>query len=178
MSLPDKCLVDTNVPKIANLDPQLDTNSDMPAECVLSCIEAVEHFTKKGGILIIDLGDEIFNEYRGQLNIKGGPGVGDGFMKWVDNHRCTPQCCQRVFNYKNGDSYNEFPEHEGLIDFDISDRKFVAAANAHPDKPPILQAADSKWWGWKDALEEVGITAYFLCPEYIKAKYDKKMGGT
>ena len=177
MSLPDKCLVDTNVPKTANLATQPDPNSDMPDECVLSCIEAVEHVIQKHE-LIIDSGDEIFDEYRGQLRMKGQPGVGDRFMKWVHDHRWSLPDSQRVSITKNGDSYNEFPEHEGLIDFDISDRKFVAAANAHPEKPPILQAADSKWWGWKDALEEVGITADFLCPEYIEAKYDKKMGGT
>lgn len=32
MSLPDKCLVDTNVPKTANLAAQPDPNSDMPDE--------------------------------------------------------------------------------------------------------------------------------------------------
>ena len=177
MSLPDKCLVDTNVPKTANLATQPDPNSDMPDECVWSCIEAVEHVIQKRG-LIIDSGDEIFDEYRGQLRMKGQPGVGDRFMKWVHDHRWSLPDSQRVVIAKNSDSYNEFPEHEGLVNFDISDRKFVAAANAHPEKPPILQAADSKWWGWKDALEEVGITAYFLCPEYIEAKYVKKMGGT
>ena len=177
MSLPDKCLVDTNVPKTANLATQPDPNSDMPDECVLSCIEAVEHVIQKRG-LIIDSGDEIFDEYRGQLRMKGQPGVGDRFMKWVHDNRWSLPDSQRVVISKNGDSYNEFPEHDGLVSFDISDRKFVAAANTHPEKPSILQAADSKWWGWKDALEEVGITAYFLCPEYIEAKYGKKMGGT
>jgi hypothetical protein len=77
---------------------------------------------------------------------------------------------------KVGDSYEEFPSHDGLNDFDRSDRKFVAVTNAHPDKPPILQATDSKWWGWKDALAEVGITAHFLCPEYAEDKYAEKMG--
>lgn len=176
MSLPDKCLVDTNVPKTANLAIQPDPNSDMPGECVLSCIKAVEHVIQKRG-LIIDSGDEIFDEYRGQLNMRGQPGVGDHFMKWVHDYRWRLPDSQRVVISKNHDSYNEFPEHEGLVNFDISDRKFVAAANAHPETPPILQAADSKWWGWKDALEEVGITAYFLCTEYIEAKYGKKMGG-
>lgn len=57
----------------------------------------------------------------------------------------------------------------------MSDRKFVAVVNAHKKKPPIYQATDSKWWGWNDALEEVGIHVEFLCPDYIKSKYKKKM---
>lgn len=175
MNLPKKCLVDTNVPKTANLATQPDPDSDIADAYVLACIEAVEHVIKKRG-LIIDAGDEIFDEYRQQLSMKGQPGVGDRFMKWVHDHRWSLPDTQRVTITRNSDSYDEFPTHDGLNDFDKSDRKFVAVANAHADKPPILQATDSKWWGWKDALADVGITVQFLCPEYVEAKYAEKMG--
>lgn len=175
MSLPKTCIVDTNVPKTANLATQPDPDSDVSDACVLACIEAVEHVIKKRG-LIIDTGDEIFDEYRRQLSMKGQPGVGDLFMEWVFYNRWKLPESNRVAISKNGDSYDEFPAHDGLKNFDKSDRKFVAVANAHPEKPPILQATDSKWWGWKDALAEVEITVQFLCPEYVKAKYAKKMG--
>jgi hypothetical protein len=175
MSLPKKCLVDTNVPKTANLATQPDRDSDVSEACVLACIEAVEHVIKKRG-LIIDTGDEIFDEYRQQLSMKGQPGVGDRFMKWVHDNRWSLNDAQRVTITRNGDSYDEFPTHDDLNDFDRSDRKFVAVANAHADRPPILQATDSKWWGWKDALAEVGITVQFLCPECVEAKYAEKMG--
>ena len=175
MSLPEKCLVDTNVPKIANLAIQPDSSFDVPNQCVMDCIEAIEHVIKKS-VLIIDDGDEIYDEYRRLLSLRGEPGVGDGFMKWVHDHRSNPHNIQRVRITKNGNSYDEFPTHDGLKDFDNSDRKFVAVANAHADKPPILQASDSKWWGWKDALEKIGINVQFLCTEYVKAKYVKKMG--
>lgn len=49
-------------------------------------------------------------------------------------------------------------------------------ANAHRDKPPIIEATDSKWWGWKEALEECGITVEFLCPDEIEEVYRRKMG--
>ena len=117
-----------------------------------------------------------FFEYRQQLSMKGQPGVGDRFMKWVHDNRWSLPDSQRVTITRNGDTYEEFPTHDGLNDFDKSDRKFVAVANSHGDKPPILQAADSKWWGWKIALAEVGITVQFLCPEYVEAKYAEKMG--
>ena len=97
-------------------------------------------------------------------------------MKWVHDHRWGPKC-DRIEITKNNSSYNEFPDttkHPGLAHFDRSDRKFVAVANAHPDKPPILQATDSKWWGWKDALAEAGIKVHFLCECYIKTKYEEK----
>lgn len=173
-SLPKKCLVDTNVPKTANLAIDPAAIPDELAGCVLACVEAVNHVVKNGG-LVIDCGDEIFTEYRKQLSISGQPGVGDGFMKWVHDNRCSFPAADRVTITKNDGSYEEFPDRKGLHNFDNSDRKFIAVANAHPDKPPILQATDSKWWGWKDALAGVGIAVHFLCPDYAKAKYAKKM---
>ncbi|MFN0119346.1 MAG: hypothetical protein ACKV2V_02475 [Blastocatellia bacterium] len=175
MSLPNICLVDTNVPKTANRATQPVPAADVSHACVLACIEAVSHVIKHRG-LIIDAEDEIYDEYRQQLSMKGQPGVGDGFMKWVHDHRWGLPASQRVTISKNGDSYDEFPTQDELHNFDRSDRKFVAVANAHADKPPILQATDSKWWGWNKALAEVGITVHFLCPEYAEAKYAEKTG--
>ena len=101
----------------------------------------IEHVVNKG--MVIDDGDEIFNEYRGQLAMQGQPGIGDIFMKWVHDNSWNPDKVKRVSITPSNSSYEEFPEHDGLVDFDNSDRKFVAVANAHPDKPPILQATDS-----------------------------------
>lgn len=167
--------VDTNVPRIANLVSQPDQQSDVPDACVLACIEAIQHVVSKRS-LIIDEGDEIFDEYRRQLSMSGQPGVGDGFMKWVHDNRWSLHPSQRVCITNNDGSYDEFPVHEGLDQFDRSDRKFVAVSNAHPDKPPILQATDTKWWGWKDALAEVGIHVCFLCRTYVLSKYTEKSG--
>lgn len=172
--LPAKCVVDTNVPKTANLAISPTDIPDELANCVLACVEAVEHVVKNG-CLVLDAGGEIFDEYRHQLSMEGQPGVGDRFMKWVHDNRWNFSDRDRVAITKNGESYNEFPDHDGLTQFDNADRKFIAVANAHHAKPPILQATDSKWWGWKDALAEAGITAQFLCPAYVEAKYREKM---
>ena len=175
MSSPKKCVVDTNVPMTANLASAPQQIPDELAGCVLACVDAVEQVVKKGG-LVIDAEDEIFDEYRQNLSLKGQPGMGDRFLKWVHDNRWTLPGPDRVNITRNGDSYDQFPQHEGLNAFDRSDRKFVAVANAHPAKPPILQATDSKWWGWKDALAEVGVTVHFVCPEYAQAKYAQKVG--
>ncbi|RKZ60624.1 MAG: hypothetical protein DRQ44_12540 [Gammaproteobacteria bacterium] len=170
-----KCLIDTNVPKTANLSLNPATIPQELIGCVQACVEAVDHTVKKGG-LVLDSNDEIYNEYRRNLSLSGQPGVGDGFMKWVHDNRWKLPDADRVTITKSGDSYDEFPDHDGLIQFDKSDRKFIAVANAHPEKPPVLQATDSKWWGWKDALKEVGITVQFLCTDYVELKYQEKFG--
>lgn len=173
--LPDNCVVDTNVPITANraVSPE-----DIPKEltvCVSACRETIECIVNDGG-LVMDEGDEIFNEYLDNLSLGGQPGLGHKFMKWVHDHRWNPDKVTQVRIVKNGSSYNEFPNHVGLKKFDPSDRKFVAVANAHPEKPPIVQATDSKWWGLEKALASVGITVRFICRDYVKAKHSKKIG--
>jgi len=174
MSLPEKCVVDTNVPKTANLAFSPLQDPDVPESCIAACIAAIEHVRDKR-CLVIDAGDEIYGEYKRQLLMKGQPGVGDRFMKWVHDHRWSLPESQRVNITKNGDSYDEFPTSVDLASFDKADMKFVAVANAHEEKPPILQAVDHKWWGWKDALAEAGVTVQFLCPDYTEKKYAKKI---
>lgn len=170
-----KRVIDTNVPKTANLAINPTSVPNELIDCVTACVELIQEVTAHGG-LVIDAGDEIYDEYRAQLNMTGAPGVGDKFMKWVHSTRWTWPEQDRVAITKVGDSYNEFPDHHGLAEFDLSDRKFVAVANAHADKPSICQATDSKWWGWKDALHAVGITVDFLCSNYIQTKFEEKIG--
>lgn len=174
--LPKKCIVDTNVPKIANCANNPANITDELTYCVLACVDAIDHVINNKGALVIDAEDEIFEEYRRQLSMSGQPGLGDIFMKWVYDNRWSFPAENRVTIHKKGSSYYEFPVHEGLDKFDKSDRKFIAVANAHSSKPTILQATDSKWWGWNAALKDVGITVQFLCPEYVKAKYKEKFG--
>lgn len=185
MNLPDKCIVDTNVPKVANdaLSVEDSIQSDFPNKCIEACVDAIKHVIKNNS-LVMDRDGEIFNEYLRQLNHAkqlrqenklGELPQGYKFILWIlKDYWNSPDL---VTITKNGETYDEFPSHEGLINFDKSDRKFVAAANAHQDKPPILQATDTKWWGWKDALEEAGISVIFLCPKYAEDKYEQKKGG-
>ncbi len=176
MKLPSICLVDTNVPKTANLALRPDKVPAEKVDCVNACVDAIEHVIEKR-CLVIDDGEEIFDEYRNQLSMAGQPGIGDQFMKWVHDNRWTLPPANRVKITKNGDSYHQFPNDASLTSFDRSDRKFVAVANRHPRKPPILESVDFKWWGWKDALGQVGIRVIFMDPAYAEAEYLKKHGG-
>ena len=83
--------------------------------------------SSRSGGLVIDAGDEIFDEYRQQLSMKGQPGVGDRFMKWVhDNRWNLPESRIALQLRRMASHTTEFPDHEGLAEFDNSDRKFVA----------------------------------------------------
>ncbi|MGC0851701.1 hypothetical protein WKH63_22580 [Pantoea agglomerans] len=166
-------LVDTNVAVTANKHLDINNIPDEMLECVLECVTIIEQVIEKGG-LVLDLTQEIVEEYRSNLSMKGAPGIGDKFMKWVYTNQWNFPIENLVNITKSGTTYNEFPVHNDLTNFDISDRKFVATAFAHPDKPPIIQATDSKWWGWKDALEEIGINVIFVDEKIIRDTFDRK----
>lgn len=68
------------------------------------------------------------------------------------------------------------PVAEALRDFDRSDRKFVAVANAAAPKRPILEAVDFKWWGWREALAAEGIEVIFLDEAAAAAGYRQHLG--
>jgi hypothetical protein len=108
----------------------------------------------------------------------GQPGVGDAFIKWIYDNLGREESVHRIglTAAEGAHRFAEFPDHPELDEFDPSDEVFVAVASAHDEKPPILEASDSKWWGWKDGLLECGIEVEFLCPHEIEAVYRRKFG--
>jgi hypothetical protein len=166
----DPCVVDTNVPLTANggEDPM----------CKLACVEALTALMRSGHIVIDDQ-FRIIKEYMHKLSPSGEPGIGDAFLKWVLTNQANPSRCTRVeITPKQSDprDFEEFPSDEALAKFDPSDRKFVAVSCAHEQRPPILQATDSKWWGLREALVACGVTVHFLCPEHIQELHARKSG--
>ncbi len=169
---PSPCVVDTNVPLVAN------RASTASQQCVLACAGAMREIISSGH-LVVDNAWRIVGEYKHQLNATGQPGPGDAFLKWVlTNLMNSDRCTQVEITPLDDDTedFAEFPAALRAIGFDRSDRKFVAVAVAHEDSPPILQAFDSKWWGWRELLEEAVITVEFLCEAEIEQKYKEKMG--
>jgi hypothetical protein len=72
------------------------------------------------------------------------------------------------------DRFVEFPDPALEPQFDVPDRKFVAVAHAHPERPPVWQAADCKWLDWWKPLAVAGVRVEFLCPSDACRFYDKK----
>ncbi len=176
MTLPTHIVVDTNVATTANAQ-----NAGAPADCVAACARALEH-TMKSGHVYIDHGggaSAIVAEYRRNLSAKGQPGPGDAFLKWLLIHEWSDQRVTRVCITPKAcdpEDYEELPAPSDGTVYDRSDRKFLAVAAAHPEHPAILQAFDSKWWGWREALSAAGVRIEFLCPHAIAAKHQQKMG--
>lgn len=172
IAVPRCCVVDTNVATTAN-----GANSGAPESCVAASAVALEAVMKTGHVFL-DEGGRIVAEYRANLSAKGQPGPGDAFLKWLLTHEWGGQRVTRVaITPKAADDqdFAELPTPPMGTVYDLSDRKFLAVAAAHPDRPPILQSFDSKWWGWQAALSAIGVTIHFLCKDAIEAKYNEKM---
>ena len=173
MTLPDHCVVDTNVATTAN-----GKNPGAPPDCVVASARALQHVMSRGHVYIDDAG-AIVQEYRANLSGSGQPGPGDAFLKWVLTNEWAGIRVTRVpITPKTADpeDYEELPTPTDGTVYDRSDRKFLAVAAAHDPHPAILQSFDSKWWGWQAALAAIGVTIIFLCPEAIAAKHAEKMG--
>ncbi len=101
--------------------------------------------------------------------------MGDAFLKWLlQNQYDASRVCRVPITETGPDRFEEFPDPMLEAQFDPPDRKFAAVANAHPAKPRIWQATDSKWLDWWRQLWAKGILVDFLCPADVAKFYAKK----
>lgn len=169
-----RCVVDTNVAVTAN-----GKQGNATRACVDASARALQRVMADGHLFVDDAG-EIVREYRNNLNARGEPGPGDIFLKWVLTHEWGGIKVTRIPLTRSGDCVTTFaalPAPRAGTTYDPSDCKFLALAAAHGEHPPILQATDSKWWGWRDSLNDLGVKVIFLCPE-IEQRYREKVGMT
>lgn len=169
-----KYIIDTNVPlKAADMHP----NSELDAKCSLECLNFIkEIINSQDVIVVLDSNGEILREYSNNLNTCGQNTVSTLFFNWICKNLTLRQNGRIEMQYITviGDrEYVEFPQTSSLDGFDISDRKFIALANAHMEHPKIVEGTDSLWWGFKDVLKDLGIHIYFLCEDYVRTKYEE-----
>lgn len=164
-----KAVIDTNVLLVAN-----GQHADVSQDCVDECVSRLQAIMQ-AGVTVIDDGFLICAEYLNKTSISPPKGAGDVFLKWLLRESGNPRKVHQVsLTVKAKDNFLEFPDPVLAKKFDAPDRKFVAVANAHPDKPPIWQSADCKWLDWWPALQAKGITVDFLCPADVCSFYGKK----
>ena len=157
-------IVDTNVAVVANgQSPQASSS------CIDTCINRLEGIVRGEEKLVLDNGWIILGEYLRNLRSTGEPGAGDSFLRWIlmnKDDRCDLIHITPVAGSEN--EFEEFPDDPALAGFDPDDRKFIAVACAHPERPPILQAVDSQWWDFHDTLRRNGIIVEFICEDDIQ----------
>lgn len=167
-----KAVIDTNVLLVAN-----GQHADVSDDCVTSCVQRLQAI-QQAGVVVIDDGFLLLREYQQRTSTHPPKGVGDVFLKWLLRQTGNAtKVAQVTLTETTTDCFAEFPDSDLEPRFDPPDRKFVAVANAHPDKPPIWQASDSKWLDWWPALQTRGIAVDFLCPNDVCRFYQGKFPG-
>lgn len=157
-------ILDTNVLIVANGDaPQMcDDDVSICEKFVVSLYN--------NSLIYVDSEYLIFDEYFKNLKRSGQPGVGDAFAKWLYDNQYNENVCKMVaINPLNneGTLFSEFALEGDLINFDPSDRKFVAVAIASFNIPEICNASDSDWWDFKQPLNDLGVKIKFICPNQL-----------
>ena len=158
-------IVDTNVAWVAS-----GRSEQASEDCVATCVERLEQINNDEVKLALDRERRIIGEYQA-LEQTGRFNIGYQFYKWVEMNWTNPERCDLVeITLVDGLKINfeEFPDDPALTDFDEDDRKFIAVACAHQDRPPILQAVDGKWRDFLDALHQNGVTVEYLCGDYVQ----------
>ena len=158
-------IVDTNVAWVAS-----GKSEQASEDCVATCVEKLEQINNDEMKLALDRERRIIDEYQA-LEQTGRFNIGYQFYKWVEMNWTNPERCDLVeITPVDGLEINfeEFPDDPALEKFDSDDRKFIAVACAHPQKPPILQAVDRKWRDFLDALHQNGVTVEYLCEDEIQ----------
>ncbi len=164
-----KAVIDTNVLLVANGD-----HLDVSEDCVSECVRRLQAM-QAGGVAVIDDGFRIIGEYLNKNRPNAQKGAGNAYLKWLLQNRANTKRVESVpITELAPDHFAEFPDPTLEPQFDVPDRKFAAVAHAHPNKPPVWQAADSKWLDWWPALGAKGVRVDFLCPEDACRFYRKK----
>jgi len=151
-----RCVVDTNVPVVAN---GRDDDPNNPVR--VACKEKAIHFLVgilKDGTVLLDAAGEIWEEYCRRLSPdKRQPGVGDLFFRKI----IQEQMFERIDLPKVGDNFTDL--HRAIVKagFDPDDRKF--AAISVKEGVPVVNAVDSDWVEHRDILEAHGVQIEFLC---------------
>lgn len=160
-----KIIIDTNVLIIAGECSGFSESEHYPA-CFETCCEFLEKVVTEEHVVVLDDNGLIMDEYRNKMSDHAENSMGLHFCKWIHDHEWNFQS-DRMPITSTGDTFEEFPRIPNPDMVDVSDRKFFALANAHPEKPTIYEACDSKWLDWSAEMKKVGIEIKFLCPELI-----------
>ncbi len=155
-------VIDSNIIVVAN-----DPNHTSGEDCHATCRRFLYDFTQNPKRISMDSNELIFKEYLTYANLKGQPGIGDLFLKWLHDKRGF----EDVFEQVDTDNI-ELPT--AFSSFDPSDHKFLKVALGSQFKPTTIHnATDSDWLFFEQPehsayLQAHEVTINQLCLDCLK----------
>ena len=177
-------IIDTNVIVVANTGIREDENGRLIAvgmadhatpDCIIACQNRLTQIRSGATKVVLDDKERIIGEYRRYVkDPRQSPPqqrrAGDLFWAWLTRIQWTEEKCTMVHitpSQGNGTEFEEFPDDAALNDFDKDDRKFIAVAMAYArdyqQTASILQAVDTKWKCFIEALQRHGVEVERIC---------------
>lgn len=172
-------IIDTNVIVVANTEIREVENGKLVAvgmadhatpACIDTCQNRLTQILSGGTKVVLDDKERIIGEYRRNVEGSRQNRAGDLFWYWLMQNLWMSEKCTRVRItplHGNGTEFEEFPADAALNDFDKDDRKFIAVAMAYArdyqQTAPILQAVDTKWEDFIEALQRHGVEVEWIC---------------
>ena len=177
-------IIDTNVIVVANTEIREDENGKLVAvgmanhatpDCIITCQKRLDQIRRGSTQVVLDDNERLTQEYRRYVKYpRQSPPqqsrAGDLFWYWLMQNLWMSEKCTRVRItplHGNGTEFEEFPADAALNDFDKDDRKFIAVAIAYArdyqQTASILQAVDTKWEDFIDALQRHGVEVERIC---------------
>lgn len=151
-------VIDTNVLLVASGKANHVTDG-----CVDNATKFLIGVKQSKSMTHLDSAGEILSEYLKKNQPFKNRKPGDEFLRYLINSSGDQRLVNRVELEKDETSnYLNFPSDPALTGFDEDDKKFIAVAIASNVDPEIVDAADSDWRDFEEALQR-HITLKFLC---------------
>lgn len=171
----NKYIIDANVPLLAGTPV-----SKIPKDqliCARNCNKFIsEVINNPDARLVLDDSGKILKEYRNAWKVGQDPNLATMFYRWAYQNMAREDGDFIHLEEIAPNEYKVYPDDAQLKEFDPPDRKYIALAYEHLENPPIVEASDSKWWGIKEILKKYNIDVIFIDEEYIKKKFEQKIG--
>jgi len=163
----DRWVVDTNVLLAADISPSPRLATHLSLSCREHSLEWLEAFLERQDRLVVDEGWKILNEYQRKTQP-------DDYASFFVREILSRSLVDPVSIEMDETDSACLPD--GLLEtvHDLADRKFVAVALAHPDRPTIVNSADTDWLDWQDDLAKFRIYCLHLCAEELTQMAENK----
>lgn len=169
--MPDH-IVDTNVlcaASTADMDSHYADTDHVPSDELGQVLDWLMAFRADSSrSLVLDDGDRLMSEYRGQLGGNGENNIGMRviYEKWntarlvsiptdVNGRVILPDLIDQAYNYRG-------------------DRNIIALALADRTNSTVVNACDTDWYDWEDILQAHGIVVDQIIGNWCRADWERK----
>lgn len=156
--------IDENVLIVANGDKTPQANDACRAKAIDWLVKI-----KESKITLLDTEGKVLAKYREYCDMKGQPGTGDMFLRFLHENQANTQSVETISLQDDATrEYIEFPDDEELSTFDRSDRIFVGLVIGSDKAARVLNAVDSDYSHHATALSKHSVKVEELCPDCLK----------